>query len=525
VTKRRVFPALVAAALLACSCGGAQVDPFTAGVAAAMGGRGAIERSATLLIEGDGETYYFGENRAPDTDLPVFETRFRWAFDWGHARFRKEELRLPTFTTGSAGLRQRITALDGPVAYDIGGDQRARRAAAEVAANRRGELLRHPLGLLRAALSPGATVRPQPAGHGRETAEVSTTDGLAATLVVDSATKLPISISMNASDAMLGDVVASATFDAYMPVGPLRLPTRITESIDGIVVSRVHVISQTTGFDPDAPLPAPAFQAFSTQARLAAPPALMHEGPIPAPDLTTEPVAPGVWRVGAAQYWSVLVDLGDHFGLIEAPLDDGRTGALVAAARALDPAKPVTDLVVTHHHFDHIGGVRAAVASGMTLYVRGGLEPHAAVTAARSAGSRDEADFLAALLARPHTRVPDLLAKAPRAASIARVGEELTLGSAAGPRVVLYPIHGSEYADTLLMAYLPRERLLVEADVYSPPEPGTRGEPWYPFAANLLENIRSRHLPVERIVPLHGPVVPLAQLEEDARRPPPAATP
>ncbi len=220
----------------------------------------------------------------------------------------------------------------------------------------------------------------------------------------------------------------------------------------------------------------------------------------------------------------MLVEFADHFTLIEAPIDDARTEAVLAEAEALRPGKPVTGLVVTHHHFDHIGGVRAAVASGLTLFVRGGVEPHAAVTSARSAGSRDTADFLADLLARPHTRAPDLLARQPRAPSIERVGAEGAIADARRT-LLLYPINGSDYADTLLMAYLPKERLLVEADAYTPPAPGTRGEAWYPFAANLLENIRRRRLAVETIVPLHGPVVPIADLEAASRRQPPPPTP
>lgn len=485
-------------------------------MADALGGADAVERAATLLVEGDGETYYLGENRAPDTDLPVFETRFRWAFDWSGRRFRKEELRLPMFLTGSSGLRRSIAALDGDVAYDIGADDRARRADDRVAANRRAEWLHHPLGLVRAALATGAAVRVLPAEDGRERAGITTADGITETVTLDRATGLPLTIASAATHPLLGDVDEETSFDVYAPAGGLVLPTRITERIDGIVVARLHVISQTLNIDPEAPLPPAAFRAFSPNARLSAPPALASERPPAPPALEVEPLAPGVWRVGAAQYWSVLVEFADQFALIEAPLDDARTEALLAAAGTLRPGKPVTRLVVTHHHFDHVGGVRAAVASGLTLFVRGGVEPHAAVTASRSAASRDTADFLADLVVRPHVRAADLLAQHPHALKIERVGAERVLGDATRT-LLLYPVVGSEYADTLLMAYLPKERLLVEADVYSPPAPGTRGET-FPFAANLLDNIRRLRLRVDRIVPLHGPVVPIAELETAARR-------
>ena len=515
---------VLVAAVWVGACGRGPRDPFVAGMAAALGGADAVERTSTLVLEGDGESYYLGENRAPDTDLPVFETRFRQAFDWSRGRFRKEELRLPTFLTGSAGLRRVISALDGPIGYDIGADERARRTTDEVTANRRASLLHHPLGLVRAAMTDGAAVRRLPPQAGLERAEITTADGLVETVAVDPLTRLPVTIASAATHPLLGDVTAETTFEAYDRVGPLTLPTRITERLGGIATSRVHVTGQTLNVDPDAPLPPAVFRAFSANARLVAPPALASEPPPAAPPLAVEAVAPGVWRVGAGDYWSVLVRFADHVALIEAPIDDRRTEAVLAEAKTLAPGTPVTQLVVTHHHFDHIGGVRAAVASGLTVFVRGGLEAHAAVTASRSSGSRDTADYLTDLLARPHTRAPDLLARQPRALSVERVGAERAIGDATRT-LMLYPIGGSGYADTLLMAYLPKERLLVEADVYSPPAPGARGEAWFPFTANLLENIRRRRLAVDRIVPLHGPVVTIGDLEAASVRRPPVQMP
>ena len=75
----------------------------------------------------------------------------------------------------------------------------------------------------------------------------------------------------------------------------------------------------------------------------------------------------------------------------------------------------------------------------------------------------------------------------------------------------IYPILNSPHGDTLLMVYFPRERLLVEADVFSP------GSPAAPFAANLLENIEENNLRVNRVVPIHGDVVDFSELEETVK--------
>ena len=68
----------------------------------------------------------------------------------------------------------------------------------------------------------------------------------------------------------------------------------------------------------------------------------------------------------------------------------------------------------------------------------------------------------------------------------------------------------SEHSETMLMAYLPRDRALIVIDVYEP------GEAVHMFAADFLEDLKTRKLRVDRVVPLHGKIVPYAQLVKDA---------
>lgn len=102
---------------------------------------------------------------------------------------------------------------------------------------------------------------------------------------------------------------------------------------------------------------------------------------------------------------------------------------------------------------------------------------------------------------------PTALAKNPQPAKVEGVDDELVLTDKTKSLTVnLYHIPGSPHADTLLMAYFPRERLLVEADVFNP------GNAVAPFAANLLENVKKRNLRVDRIVPIHSKIAPFAEL-------------
>src|SRR2546427_3178933 len=91
-----------------------------------------------------------------------------------------------------------------------------------------------------------------------------------------------------------------------------------------------------------------------------------------------------------------------------------------------------------------------------------------------------------------------------------------------GTRVVkLYTMTGFDHAVDMLMVYLPREKVLAEADAYSPPETPTTPliEPKVPYAASLYDNIQRLKLDVQTIVPFHGArTVDIAEVKEQARR-------
>jgi len=86
----------------------------------------------------------------------------------------------------------------------------------------------------------------------------------------------------------------------------------------------------------------------------------------------------------------------------------------------------------------------------------------------------------------------------------------------------VHRIVGGPHSDSFVMVYLPKERLLIEADAYTPAAPNTPP----PAVANannlnLLDNIERLKLGIERIVPLHGRVVPLTELYTVTQRPVP----
>jgi glyoxylase-like metal-dependent hydrolase (beta-lactamase superfamily II) len=559
--KRQAFVLTVLGALFAASCsgggsgGGTSTNPFIQEVATALGGVSAVQNTKTLVfesvIEGDGESYWIGENRNPDADLPVFRTMYRWAFNWDGGQYRKQELEVAQFVSSNDQIRSFTQGIDGEIAYDVGIDLKSIRLPEQATRQRKLELRMHPIGIVRAALDPETKIGPIGESGGSRSTELTLKDGSVLTMKVDATTKLPSSVSAKISHPILGDVVHEIEFSDYSKNGGVMLPSNFVIKLDNKAIGRFRATTQTVNFDPTAPVPDSVqtfsgesasagnkFQGFDKGVRLQVPAVLvkqpaqpralyMGDENIASMPVQPEVIAPGVWLLKGGDYFSALVEFDDHLTLIEAPVDDARFDAIVAKAAELAPNKKITELVITHHHFDHLGGVRAAIAAGLTLYVRG--ESTASNSAnpeqGRAAPSlRPTSSFFEDLATRPHTIMPDALQKAPKPAVIKTVGDKLVMSDKTRT-LELYPIDGSEYADTLLMAYLPKEKILVEADVFTPPADIYNTLLLYPFAQNLIDNINAHKLKVEKIVPLHGHVVTYEEMQKalTARRQDPNA--
>jgi glyoxylase-like metal-dependent hydrolase (beta-lactamase superfamily II) len=448
--------------------------------ASALGGVERLQTVRTLVIEGEGTHYNLGQDVVPGASGQTFAvTQYKRTIDVPNERARTELVRVPKFTfwQGLAPQRQ-VQGIDKAVGYNVGSNGTPNRVGSAAADDRRAELLRHPITAVRAALDPAARLTNLRTEGGDSIVEVLTSDGRAFTLAIDVATKLPTRVTSLANNVNLGDVLVSTSFADYQNVGGLQLPARLTTRTDDFTTAEVRVIGQ----------------AVDTDAGDLAAPAATASAQVPAPQppkVTVEEVSPGVWLLAGGSHHSALVEFSDHLVLVDAPQNDARTLAVIAKARELRPDKPLTHVVNSHHHFDHSGGVRAAVAEGLTVITHQG-----------------NAAFIEEIVSRPHTRVPDALSKNPRPLKIETVAEEKVITDGT-MTMHLYPAPG-EHSETMLMAYLPRERALIVIDVYEP------GEAVHMFAARFLEDLKKRNLRVERIVPLHGKIVSYAQFVKDA---------
>jgi hypothetical protein len=93
---------------------------------------------------------------------------------------------------------------------------------------------------------------------------------------------------------------------------------------------------------------------------------------------------------------------------------------------------------------------------------------------------------------------------------IEAVNQKYTISD--GVRTIdLYPMQGLNHNANMLLVYLPKERILVNADLYTPPAQGAQ-----PPAANanmrsLRQNMTRLKLDVAQHVPIHGQPGPADQ--------------
>lgn len=266
----------------------------------------------------------------------------------------------------------------------------------------------------------------------------------------------------------LGDMHVQAIYDKYTSEGGAQFP--------------MHIV-QTQGDYPVFDLTVTAL-ALNVPVTIAPPQA----APSAAPTQTaSEKIGDGMHLITGG-YAVIAAEFTDHIVLLESGQNEARGAAVIAEAKRLIPNKPIKYVVNTHSHIDHSSGLRAFVAEGITILTHELNKP-----------------YLERVLSAPHTLNPDKAQQAGKKPVVEGVGDSKVLTD--GTRTIqLYRMQNFGHHDGMLMAYLPKEQVLFEADAYNPQvataEPPNRPSP---YTVSLLDNISRLKLDVTRVIPVHYP--------------------
>jgi glyoxylase-like metal-dependent hydrolase (beta-lactamase superfamily II) len=141
----------------------------------------------------------------------------------------------------------------------------------------------------------------------------------------------------------------------------------------------------------------------------------------------------------------------------------------------------------THAHSDHTRGLPAVVAEGATILTH-----------------RSNVEFLEKALNTPRTLLTDTLAKNPRKAKVEGIGDRKVY-SEGDKRVELIHIYPTPHSNGLLVAYLPREKVLFQGD-YSLPAAGQEANDHVKALVVALEKLKVTDF--DRYINVHASAEP-----------------
>ena len=278
---------------------------------------------------------------------------------------------------------------------------------------------------------------------------------------------------------IMGDMHILATYTGWKDFGGVMAPSAIVQTRGGWPFFEVAVTAAKAN-PPDlatlVPPPAPAATGGGPG------------GGAPALTVTSERLGEGLYRLttGPGSYDSVIVEFRDHIMMLEAGQSEARGLAYLAEAKRLIPNKPIRYVMNTHPHSDHTGGLPALVAEGATIVTQ-----------------RNNEAFLEKALNTPRTLLNDTLARNPRKARVEAVAERKVYSD--GARTVeIYHVAPVPHSNGLLIAYIPREKILFQGDFSLPAE----GQPANDHVKALVPIVERLKLDFDRYINVHTSAMP-----------------
>ncbi|PWT81935.1 MAG: hypothetical protein C5B57_09545 [Blastocatellia bacterium] len=280
---------------------------------------------------------------------------------------------------------------------------------------------------------------------------------------------------------ILGDMHDEFIYSNYQDLGGLKVPSKISLRQVGMETFVVGIREAQANPPNIAQLLAapPSSRERSPQpadAGGAAP------GPPPPSAAASERLADGVYRITGG-YVALAIEFRDYVVVLEGGQSEARGLAIIAETKRVIPNKRIKYVVNTHPHFDHAAGLPPFVAEGVTILT-----------------DDNNKYFLEQALSSPRTLAGDVLAKSHQKPKVEGVIEKMVLRDETRS-LELHHIEKLEHSDGMLIAYLPKEKILFTAD-FNVPRPG---QPVSPSIATLLQNLDRLHLDFERYVLVHPP--------------------
>ncbi len=260
--------------------------------------------------------------------------------------------------------------------------------------------------------------------------------GVQIALFFDAKTNLLSKYETMLSDPHDGDSVQETIFPGYSAVGGIKIPTgriikRNGEFLEDVKYSDARLNTRP----PDSAFAKP--EGYSE-----APPFAFGEGPTRETKL-----ADGVYLFESGVN-SLVIEFKDHVIVVEPHMGGRGPKATISKVREIFPGKPIRNVILTHHHFDHSAGMRSYVAEGIPIVTT-------------PANRR----YLEQMAAANFTIAPDDQTKAKRTPAFAFVEGGKRVFTDDKQTVEVIDIGPGPHAQEMLIVYLPKEKLVFQGDL------------------------------------------------------------
>jgi glyoxylase-like metal-dependent hydrolase (beta-lactamase superfamily II) len=302
---------------------------------------------------------------------------------------------------------------------------------------------------------------------------------------VDAASGLVSKYELIFVDPLTGEEASEIMFGDYASVGKYRVPQTWSNRQAGETTSRFKLKVDIN--------PAITDQSFEVAsegyARVEPLPNNLEE--------QVEKLADGVFviqNVAGQNQNTLAVEFKDYIVAVEAPGSSDGADKVIARIKEAIPGKPIRYVAMTHHHGDHIGGLRSFIAEGATVIT-----------------TQENRKVVEAMAAAPQI---DRLAKSPRAPEFLFIERGKRVLKDGSRTLELIDIGPNPHARQMVIAWLPQQRVVFQGDLFFAPANNAPQGPPQAGTVSFAARMKELRLNPDRIASVHGRTATMEEFAE-----------
>ena len=294
-------------------------------------------------------------------------------------------------------------------------------------------------------------------------------------LFIEAKTNLVSKYELVFTDPLRGQQASQIIFGDYATAGALKVPQQWSWRFAGDLVAKYRVDVQFN--------PAVTDRSFEVAAdgyqKVAAQPQTLEER---VERLTDNVIV--VHNVADQNYNTMAVAFREYIVALEAPGSSDGADKVIQKIKETWPGKPIRYVALTHHHSDHIGGLRSFIAEGATVVT-----------------TRANRGVVETMAAAPQN---DRLARAPRKPEFLFVEGGRRVLTDGESTVELIDVGPNPHAREMLIAWLPAQRIVFQGDLFFVPNNGAPVGPPQSSTLDFAKKLQAKSLAPQKIASVHG---------------------